>query len=170
MPAPWTRQESARSRSAFNRLFPIPFLLAGVVILFLGGRNLYRAIASTAWPTAQGVIQHSSVERDVDSRHRSTYRAVVTYNFTVDDMPHECARVFFGDYGSNKPSHARRIVKAYPAGKQVTVSYNPEDLELCVLEPGIRGLSWLLPVLGVAFFGLGVFLVVYLPRQGRTRG
>lgn len=138
----------------FGRIFPLPFIIIGVVALFFGCRNLLRANQSKAWPTAQGVIRNSSVEYQ-RSNNGGTHLAKVMYDFTVNATTFNGNRVAFGDYTSGNSSLARDIVDRYPKGKTVAVYYNQKNPQMCVLEPGIKGQTWFLPVLGLIFLAAG---------------
>ncbi len=152
-------------RFFFARLFPLPFILIGTLTLYHGGKHLQRARESVSWPTAEGVIQRSSVEYHRSSKGGGTYHAEVMYEFTVNDRVFSSDQVAFGDYGSSNPSHARRIVNSYSQGNKVTVRYLRENPEVSVLEPGMKGQVWFLPAFGLIFLTAGCLMAVCLPRQ-----
>jgi hypothetical protein len=91
------------------------------------------------------------------------------YDFVVEGTTFSGDCVAFGDYGSSNPSHARGIVNEYPQGKAVTVYYMQEDPEVSVLEPGVKGQAWFLPLFGLVFFVVGSVMAVLLPRAMRKR-
>ncbi len=150
------------------RLFPLLFTLVGGVVAYLGVGDLFAAKASQDWPTVRGVIISSSVERQDDrgssDRDSTTYHAQIIYEFWVDEMKFTGDRVAFGEFGSSDPAHARRIVSRYPNGESVAVYYSEADPTECLLEPGIKAQAWFLPGVGLLFFIVGIFLVVYIPR------
>ena len=150
-----------------SRIFPLILVLAGATIAFFGIRGLILSKASVEWPTAQGNVVESSVERrfsrDNDRQAKSTYHARLFYEFSVDGTTFTGDRVAYGDHGSNDPSHARGVVSRYPQGKTVTVYYIPGNPEECVLEPGLQGQAWFLPGLGLVFFVAGIGLAIILP-------
>ena len=76
----------------------------------------------------------------------------------------------FGDYGSGNPSRARKIVKRYPVGFEVTVCYDPKEPETCVLEPGVKGQTWFLPLFGSIFCTVGTIMLWALPKAMRQQG
>jgi hypothetical protein len=156
-------------RFFFGRIFPLIFVIVGALVLYFGFRDLQRAKASAAWPTAQGMVQRSSVEYHRGSKGGGTYHAEIMYEFTVDKTTFSGADVAFGDYGSSNPSHARRIVNKYPQGKRVPVYYMPENPDVCVLEPGLKGQTWVLPAVGFIFFAIGNLMVIFLPRTMRRK-
>jgi len=162
-----TKPMSPGMRFFFGRIFPLIFVIIGALVLYSGFRDLQRAKASTTWPTARGVVQRSSVEYHRSSKGGGTYHAEVMYDFTVSKTVFSSGRVAFGDYGSSNPSHARHIVNNYPKGKSVPVYYMPENPDVCVLEPGLKGQTWVVPVVGFVFFAVGNLMVIFLPRTMR---
>ena len=147
----------------FGRIFPLPFIIIGAVALFFGCRNLLQANQSKTWPTAQGIIRDSSVEYQRGNKG-GTYVAKVMYEFTVNATTFHGNRVVFGDYNSGNSSLARNIVDRYPKGKTVAVYYNQKNPQVCVLEPGIKGQTWFLSVLGLIFLAAGSITAITISK------
>lgn len=144
------------------RLFPLSFLLPGAVMLFIGLSSIRQSTTSIDWPKAPGKVLSSSIKSsgyDTDSVY-----AEVLYEFQVNGTVVQGNRVAFGDYSSSDGSHAKGIVDRYPVGEEVTVFYNKDNPEECLLEPGLPGQIWLLPGAGLVFFASGVFLFLIVPR------
>jgi hypothetical protein len=156
----------------FSRMFPFIFVVVGASVSFFGVRGLVRAKASLDWPSIQGKVVESSVERQRSSGSNggsTTYQAEILYEFIVDGTTFNGDRVAYGDYGSSNPSHARRIVNRYPKGKSVIVYYMPSNPEESLLEPGVKGQSFFLLGFGLIFFTAGSLMVVFLPRVMRKQ-
>ena len=152
-------------------LFPLPFILAGAVMLFIGVRSLDRARRSVDWPPVSGVVREAAMEFDSGGEGSAgVYDARIRYEFDVDGTVHSGDRVSFGDYSSSFSSHAKGIVNRYPEGKEVTVYYMPENPDVCVLEPGIKAQVWFLPVGGLVFLVVGLLMAVFLPILARLPG
>ena len=151
----------------FKRIFPWPFVIAGALTLVFGVRNMLRAGASADWPTAAGAVKVSSVEYHKSNEGGGTYHAEVMYEYMAGGTLRSGNRVAFGDYGSSNSSRARGIVNKYPVGRQVTVHHDPDDPDVSVLEPGLKGQAWLLPAFGGVFLGVGALMVVGLPKLMR---
>jgi hypothetical protein len=147
----------------FGRVFPWPFILIGALVSFIGIRNFVQTSESVNWPIAQGIIRTSSVEYH-SSNKGGTYHAHIFYNYNLNGATYSGDRVAYGDYGSSNPSHAQEIVNRYPAGKNVTIYYMPNEPEECLLEPGIKPQTWLVPGFGIVFFSTGIVMVVFLPK------
>ncbi len=167
------KRMSPRMRFFFGRIFPLPFAIVGAVTFFFGVRGVIRAGQSSSWPTAEGKILSSSVERHT-SRDKdgssTTYHAEVCYEFTVNGQAYQGDRVAYGDYGSSSSSHAWRIVRRYPEGKAVTVHYMPDDPGECVLEAGRKLQAWFLPGFGLVFLVAGLAMLIFLPKVLRRAG
>lgn len=167
-----SKQMTPGMKIFFSRIFPLIFVVVGASVAFFGIRGLVRAKTSLNWPSTQGKVVESSVERQRSSGSNgssTTYHAEILYEFTVDGTTFNGDRVAYGDYGSSSPSHARRIVNHYPKGKSVTVHYMPSNPEECLLEPGIKGQSFFLPGFGLIFFTVGSLMAIFLPRVMRKQ-
>ena len=117
-----------------------------------------------------GEIVSSSVERHRSAGdRRATYRAEVLYEFSAEGTTFNGDRVAYGDYGSKRPSYARRIVNRYPEGKSIRVYYMPGNPEECLLEPGLKLQVWFLPSLGLIFLIAGS-LIAYFSGQRKRAG
>ena len=162
--------QSPAMRFFFSRVFPLIFIAAGAGVGYAGWLGLAKARASTGWPTAPGTVVASSVERQESRRNRKTsvtYHAGIRYEFQVGGATFNGNRVAYGDYGSSSVSHARGIVDRYPMGRSVTVHYKPGSPEECLLEPGMKGQTFVLPGIGLIFLLAGLFMAVVIPRSMR---
>lgn len=124
---------SASAPLAVRALGPAFILLLGGAILWLGARQFEAARRSASWPTAQGTIV-SSTRQIVRARHPHA-RARIVYFYEVDNRMYYGRRVAFGDVSS--PARVAELLSRYPAGVQVSVSYDPSEPRDSVLEPGV---------------------------------
>jgi len=148
-------------------IFSLSFVVFGAFMAYLGIRDLIRAKASVAWPTSPGKVLSSSVVqergRDSEGGHLTyTYHAEVVYEFNVNNTTFSGNRVSYGDLTitRNNPSHAQEIVNCYPQDKNVTVSYMPNNPKECLLEVGVKGHAFCLPVFGLLCFTVGILVAV----------
>jgi hypothetical protein len=142
------------------------FILFGLMATVFGLREVYRAWDSRTWPAAEGVVRTSSVRHEADAHHSNspgTQVAEIRYEFTADGRTHSGTRVAFGDYSSSDSAHAQGLVDRYPAGTVVTVHYRPDNPDVCVLEPGVKGQAWFLLIGGLVSLGLGCGQAVLWP-------
>ena len=144
----------------FTAIFGAIFGLCGLVAAIWGGFVLKSAKVSGSWPSVQGFVMESRVEsktsKGSDNRQDTSYYAKVVYRYEIETAEYTCDTVSFGEHGTNKPDHAREIVKRYPKGKEVKVYYDPEKPKTAVLEPGVTWSSYLPLGLGIVFVGVGV--------------
>jgi Protein of unknown function (DUF3592) len=148
----------------FSRIFPLPFIIIGALILYFGWLEVQQAKQSDAWPEVKGQVQESSVAFKPGKKGGGTYHPEVFYTFTVDAQTYNGNTVAFGDFGSSNESHAQGIVNRYPKGKTVSVHYLVEDPKICVLESGAHWQVWILPGFGLIFLFAGVSMFFFLSR------
>jgi hypothetical protein len=152
----------------FGKVFPWLFILAGAGVFSWGVQNLARARESVDWPKAPGRILSSRVlvskSTDSDGYSSISYSARVEYEFFVQRRKFTGTRIAYGDYGSSSRSRHEEIVERYPEGGQVEVSYRPSQPEECLLEPGVKGQTWFLPLFGLVFLIPGMAMAIFLPR------
>ncbi len=150
-------------RNSERRWFAL-MMVAGIVVSYWAVNLLWAAFASTRWPSAEGRVISSFVERVEeedrlrrDSRTEApSYRAAVTYSYRVGDSLYSGDRVFFGDYSSSFPGHARGICERYPPGRAIVVYYDPEDPRVSVIEPGVSVGAVIPLLIGLVFVAVGV--------------
>jgi hypothetical protein len=146
----------------FSKIFPWPFIIIGMVLVFLGGKDIYFALESKNWPSVHGKIQNSSIKVNHND-DSNTYHADLLYTFTVNGQIYTGSLVSFGTWSSSDSSDAKRIAKRYHKGKNVKVYYRSSEPEKCVLEPGMHFQLCLLPIFGILFIAGGTF-AAFLPR------
>lgn len=144
---------------------PIAGLIAGSLLLVGGYFLTYRvgkpirdkAAASTAWPTTDGRITASRVERVKQGGDRkASFTADITYEYALDGRTLEGDRVWFGDdYSASDASAFRAAVDRYPVGKAVKVHYDPAEPAESVLEPGATWSGSALYFIGLGVITLG---------------
>ena len=157
-----SRQMSPGMKFLVSRIIPLVFAVIGALFILFGVRGLIRSRASLSWPTAQGKVVASSVERSGDTRE--TYHAKILYEFAVDGTTFNGDRVAYGDFAHGNPSSPLPAVKRYPKGRIVVVHYMPGKPEECLLEPGLKSQHWFYPGVGLVFFTSGSLGVVFLKK------
>jgi hypothetical protein len=163
-----TTDISRRKWSRFGWMMAAVLTLFGLLGLVAGLREVYRGWQSEGWPTAQGVVQSSTVQchKDIDNNRGGSFGAEILYRFTVDDRAHTGTRVAFGGTSeSSDRTPAQAVADRYPKGASVTVHYRPDDPDVCVLEAGLAAKTWVWPITGTIFLGAGFALVVVLARR-----
>ena len=131
-------------------------IVGAALTIFLGIPMTMNALESKGWPTTDGIVTVSEFTTNRNSDDGSvTYGASVAYDYKVNGTSYTGSNVHFGQYGTSDPSYGRGIVNRYPAGKQVRVYYDPDELSTSVLEPGAGWSSFMVAGIGVLFTLLG---------------
>ena len=153
---------------SWMQLLPLLFVITGAVILFFGVRQMQRANASQTWPSVPGVVTVAELGKQISNNGNdsTSYRADISYDYVVDDTSYINSAIQFGQVSSSDPSVARAVLKRYEVGKRVDVYYNPANPAQAVLEPGMRGSTWFLPIFGAIFLLAGL-LFTYLVWKWR---
>lgn len=135
-------------------------LLAVAVGLFLAFvfsyASLTQGAASENWSTAEGTITSSSIS-EVGSKDNLTFQAHVHYQYEINEDEYHGDRLDFNSSGMSSSHRVdmQEIVRKYPAGKTVTVFYDPADPSISVLEPGVKlGAAFLIGMVCVGIGGL----------------
>lgn len=147
----------------WGRLFPLPFMITGGLLLFFGLRSVQRAKESEHWPSVAGVIVSSEIDTNRGDEG-TTYSAEILYDYSVNEVLYSSNQINYGEISSSDPSSARKIVNRYSAGDEVKVFYLEGDPEESVLEPGITAGAFFLPSFGAVFFIAGVGMFIFLPK------
>jgi Protein of unknown function (DUF3592) len=148
---------------ATQRVVAPLFLIAmGGFFLVMGLTDLLAARRSVNWPIASATILQSTLVRHAG--RSTTYRAQVLYRFQVGDRIYRGTQVSYGDHLSSR-SHAEQILSRNPRGAEVPVSYDPQNPEKAVLQPGVAPFAWLYPGLGTFLVLLGGVLLLYSPGK-----
>jgi hypothetical protein len=125
---------------------PVAAIAVGAFCVAYFAKLRRQARASAGWPLAPGKITRSAVARDVlavkdDStgriRYDDKYRPVVQFVYRVSGRDYFGSGVT-GGWTSlhDSPERAEAVVAAYPAGKEISVYYDPEQPRTAVLERG----------------------------------
>lgn len=139
------------------------FLIGGGIMLFVGKPTLDAAKASKSWPSVDGVVIESRVEtkRSNDRHDGPSYKAVVVYDYEVNNEAHSSDRIWFGsEVSTSKRGQMRDIVKQYPEGAQTTVYYDPDTPSEAVLQPGAFFTSYFMIIFGSVFAVVGGIMLL----------
>ena len=128
----------------------VALLVIGAVALFRAVRTAQMAARAASWPTAPGVVRHSSVKKGHSMFNMSrsgmgkglvVYRAQVVYAYRVNGVHFEGKRVRFGAPKRERVKNSMQdVVLRYPVEKPVQVRYDPERPAESVLELGVHPL------------------------------
>lgn len=146
------------------------FFVLGLGVSYYGYRLIRKARASAQWPAVQGKIESSTVdverEREEDSdgdiHYERKYIPNIVYQYQVDGMDFMGDQISFGSTSSSSQGWAYKMRDQYPEGAEVAVYYDPENPQEAVLQPGAKGATYIVMVIGVVFVltGILIFFVV----------
>ena len=152
-------------------------LYSGVVFTFVP--ELRYCVRSARWPTADGVIVTSTVERGPLAGGSRPARPVIRYEYTLPDgQKLSGIRVVFGapvrtkfSTGRSAAIDAQREVAPYPLGRRVRVAYDPADPSNAVLEPGLSFQLFIsaLTIVFASLFGAGLIWIGRLVIRSASR-
>lgn len=105
------------------------FLIIFPFAVYKAWKNVQLAKLSTAWPTTTGKITAAETVRVTFRRQPR-----VTYSYAVNGAPFASQRISFA--AGYRPKDTDAILARYPVGKEVSVSYAPENPAEATLETG----------------------------------
>src|SRR3954463_5385091 len=105
------------------------FLIVFPFAIYKAWKNVQMAKASVNWPTTTGRITASDVKKVMFRR-----QPLITYSYSVNGAPFTSQRVSFA--GGYKPKEVDPVLARYPAGADVTVAHDPQNLAEATLETG----------------------------------
>ena len=137
----------------------LALLVLGAVFAIYGIIELDRASAMRDWPAIQGEVYSARVveeiDHGIDASTPRVYRPEIRYSFILGGTEYAGSRRSVGETAASWRSHAERVVARYPAGKPVTVYYNPQNPRESILErQTAKGWAIFFIVVGVAV-GIG---------------
>ncbi|RLT03615.1 MAG: DUF3592 domain-containing protein [Planctomycetota bacterium] len=125
-------------------------ILVFVFILYLafsvtmsGVAVLFEASRSKSWPTVEGTVTETRVDRSRNPKGGTDESPVVRYRYEVDGKTYHRGKLSLGgavttSWFESAPS----VIARYAVGKPVTVYYDRQHPETAVLEPGTTARMW----------------------------
>ncbi len=122
------------------RFVALLFAFLGLWCLAVGISMGMEGIKAKGWPRAKGRIIKSKVEELRTSSKIRIARLCLSldYLYMVGDKIFEGHRLNSGWRCFASEDYAKDVLKRYPVGKMVEVSYNPKRPSKCLLEPGLN--------------------------------
>jgi hypothetical protein len=105
------------------------FLIFFPFAVWKAWKNVQLAKVSTGWPTTTGTITAAETMKVMFRRQPR-----VTYSYSVNGASFASQRISFA--GGYRPKETDAILARYPVGKEVPVSYAPENPAEATLETG----------------------------------
>lgn len=132
-------------------------LVVGIGFLAWSGYTYSKASASSGWPSTQGEVVVSMVDKTTQTTNSNVkwiYQPILKYDYEIDGVAYSGDRIRFTSFSiSHKKEHkAKREISAYPVGKSVQVFYNPQNPSDSVLETGVGSRVYM-------GFGVGILML-----------
>ena len=145
----------------------IGFVVIGALMFAYGGWQIGHAWRSSSWPSVDGQVLASRIGSDKAHNGTShsggeTFEGQVQYRYSVGEKSYKNDVVRIGQISTISRSRARATAERHPRGP-AKVFYDPAKPSQSVLEPGLSGDVFLIPVVGLVFAGIG--LLIYRNRQ-----
>lgn len=150
-------------------------LVAGAGGIAAGIHMLRRSAAAVNWPKTTGRIVSSKVEKNWDMQSSDTagggvvtytYWPRISYEFFVNGIKYTGKRISIIEYGKNSETKAEEVLKTFPVGKEVEVSYSPAKPGDAVLDAGYSRGGYVFIFIGAFFILLGAvgFGAIFVSR------
>ena len=98
--------------------------------------SLFYQLRALGFYTTEGVIVSTKLEQHSDSEGTS-YTPVVEFRYSVGRQEHVGRRINYSWIATSSQA-ARQVIEQYPAGRRVTVHYDPRRPDDSLLEPGLH--------------------------------
>lgn len=127
-------------------IFVFVFISCGFWALASGIKMGAEGWNALSWPVAKGRMISSSISeyRTVKNIRVARLCLKLDYLYMVDEEILEGTRLDTGWRCFASDESIEKVIKKYPAGKELKVYYNPQKINQAVLEPGIPWPSYLL--------------------------
>jgi hypothetical protein len=131
------KDPSSKLRRVIGVLVFLPF---GMIGLWFELVAFVHCCQSPGWPTSNGIILASKVEKDFNIKGVPHYAPRIRYSYVVAGQKLESNHIGFGlCRGMLTWGFADGKVEKFPKGKFAEVSYNAGRPEITCLEPGTIG-------------------------------
>lgn len=150
----------------FSRIFPLPFIIVGALLLYFGVKGLLIAIESFSWPHTNATVISSSLRSVSTNKGPSRLQREIRYEFFVQKRAYSGYHYHL----SSDTTLPTSLTGPHPKGTQITVYYMPDNPAVNLLEPGLRLKTFIMPAGGLIFFITGILMAIYLPRLMKNVG
>ena len=140
-----------------------------ILLLFLGTNRMININKVKKWPTAKGLIlSHEIVEKNADhvaddpsNQGKVNYVNIIEYSYKLNNQEYRGSEISLEEREVKKKK-ALNLFDKYPVNKEVSVFYNPDNINESLLEVGV-GFS----TISLLFFGiLSFFLFIFMVWKG----
>lgn len=146
------------------------FFLVAAIGVFLTVNMMsawYLSLVSTHWPTTEGRVLNSQVSSGTTTIG-DWWAPSVKYEYRVGANTFQAGNIRFYMPMLRDPAAADALRSPYPAGKLVSVSYDPKDPNRSVLEPGFCQPIWKPTLVALMFWSMAAFLFYEVTHPERS--
>ncbi|MBD3272303.1 MAG: DUF3592 domain-containing protein [Elusimicrobia bacterium] len=127
----------------FGKMVILSVIIAGLLLAYLGITRMYRSIASKNWPTTDGTVIRSVLNKHVSHDHSPTgamrentgLAPEIVYEYTVSGNKYTNDTFSYKGIRNYRDAYeAQDFIDQYPIGKKVTVHYNPKSPKISTLN------------------------------------
>jgi hypothetical protein len=140
-------------------LVTIPFIIVGLILVYIALRARRRVRDSMNWATTMGTVLFSAVDERTsyssESGTTTSYYPKVVYEYRVMGQRFQSDRFNLGEVGIGNYNQVAAKVAQYPQGAPIQVYYNPANPVECALERVAPSSNVMLLVVVVIFAILG---------------
>jgi ribosomal protein L40E len=146
------------------------FLISGMALLWVTLYIHTSGHKSRSWEKTDGIIISSSYFEKKDDEDRWFFYPSVSYSYTAGGKEYVSDKITLLSRAFDTEGQVKNFIRPYPAGKNVTVYYDPQTPQNAVLKTGTEGgilfcmYFWTIIVLGV-----GILLFFLVPSPVRER-
>ena len=133
-------------------------MLIGVCALVHGVQILIKSADSASWPSTDGIVKTAEMEGNLGKSRMTSRQSDIRLSsqWKATDRQQNTN----GTGQQFKRVGCPRRPEQYRVGRKVKVFYSPTDTADCLLEPGIHPSSWFWALLGGAFTGVPLILML----------
>jgi hypothetical protein len=156
-----TQKKTQETSTNTILLITLAMFAAGIFFILWGGYEIMAGYASKKWPSAEGKVTSSYVQKQVrsikDGSKKPTYYPKIRYQYSVGGKSYTGERISFsGGEGGEEKSEAQAVVDRYLSGQKVIVYYDPKNPERAVLEKGFTWKTFMPFAAGLGFLVVGI--------------
>ncbi len=109
-------------------------------------------LLTLTYTATDGTVRESRIERGTDSDGDATHDAKIAYDYVAQGQAHRGDTIRnFSMRMNGGYQQAKEATQRYPVGKAITVYYKPSRPSQSVLERGVRGGDFFLPLFMMPF-------------------
>ena len=148
-------------KNVYGGIFFITFGFLALILFFISLKN---SKPTKTWPNINGKVLESEVEK---SRGGGNASARILYEYTVDGKKYTSERIRAFGISKFHFAESPTLVEEFPAGKEVSVFYNPKDPSSAVLLHGPPKNIYVFIIGIIVVFLLGLFIIMqqYIKKQ-----